>query len=444
MVSRVSAVGLVVSMCLVVSFAVGAPPRGGAKSSPRAGAGNSGNARGANQHGKSLGGDWSSRTHGGPQFGNQSGRQPREGGSSFPGAAGNRNPNASAGEKGDALTARNRNNPQATGAQGATAGAAVEKRNTPNATGAQGAAAGAAAVNRNAPNATVAQGAAAGAAAVNRNAPNATDAQGAAAGAAAANRNNPQYTGAQGAAAGAAVANRNAPQYSGAEGAAAGYAAVRNEAYHPNMYGADWYTNHPAAWAAPGVAAGAAWVPATWGAVAAHAGYANAQPISYNYGVNVTAQNGNVMMGDQNLGTVQEFGQQAADLAQTGTNAETSDDDQWLPLGVYAMVRNEQQHPQLILQLSINKNGIIRGNYTDEATDHTLPIHGAAEKTTQRAAWTVGDNQNTVMEAGLNDLTGSEAPALIHKADKTEHWLLIRLEHPADGNGDTSATPAEK
>ena len=97
------------------------------------------------------------------------------------------------------------------------------------------------------------------------------------------------------------------------------------------------------------------------------------------------------------------------------------------------MVRNEKQHPQLILQLAINKDGIIRGNYTDEVTDHTLPVHGAVDKDTQRAAWTVGGNQTTVMEAGINDLTGSEASALIHKKCKTEHWLLVRIEHPKDG-----------
>jgi hypothetical protein len=104
---------------------------------------------------------------------------------------------------------------------------------------------------------------------------------------------------------------------------------------------------------------------------------------------------------------------------------------------VFAMVRNEQQHPQLILQLAVNQAGALRGNYTDEVTEHTLPIHGAADKKTQRAAWTVGDNKQTVMEAGLSDLTDGEAPALVHKNGKTDHWVLVRLEQPqqaADGS----------
>ena len=282
----------------------------------------------------------------------------------------------------------------------------------------------------NSPQASGAQGAAAGAAAANRNSPQATGAQGAAAGAAAANRNSPQVSGAEGAAAGAAAANRNEPAVSGADGAAAGYAAVRNSFNHPNVYGQQWYGDHPGAWSASSWTAGAAWAPSTWAAVASNCGYGNAAPTSYNYGVNVTSQDGNVSVDGQNVGTNEEFSQQAADLASTGADAETSDADKWLPLGVFAMVRNEKQHPQLIMQLAINKQGILRGNYTDELTDHTLPIHGAADKQTQRAAWTVGDNKQTVMEAGLSDLTDGEAPALIHKNGKTDHWILIRLEQP--------------
>ena len=149
------------------------------------------------------------------------------------------------------------------------------------------------------------------------------------------------------------------------------------------------------------------------------------------------------MVDGQNVGTTAEFSQQAADLAATGTDSQVSDTDEWLPLGVFAMVRNEQQHPQLILQLAINKAGILRGNYTDELTDHTLPIHGAADKHTQRAAWTVGGNKSTVMEAELSDLTDGEAPALIHKNGKTDHWILVRLEtpneDPNEGNGSGAA-----
>ncbi len=135
-----------------------------------------------------------------------------------------------------------------------------------------------------------------------------------------------------------------------------------------------------------------------------------------------------MLLDGQNVGTAEEFSQQASDLAEAGADATVSDSDKWMPLGVFAMVRNDKQHPQLILQLAINKQGVLRGNYTDEVTDHTLPIRGAVDQQTQRAAWIVGDNRNSVMEAGVNNLTQGETRALLHKNGKTERWLLVSPE----------------
>lgn len=349
----------------------------------------------------------------------------------------NRNQPQASGAEGAAAGAAhsNRNSPQASGAEGAAAGAAAANRNNPKYSGAQGAAAGAAASNRNNPQYSGAQGAAAGAAAANRNNPQYSGAQGAAAGAAAANRNNPQYSGAQGAAVGAAVANNNSPQYSGAAGAAAGYAAVRNNVDHPGMYSQQWYGEHQGAFAPVGWTNQAAWVAPNWGAVASQCNYdIDTTPISYNYGNNVTCVNNNVLVNGQPAGTAEEFSQEADELAEQGSAANASPNDKWLPLGVFALVRNEHQHPQLIMQLAVNQQGIVRGNYTDEVTDSTLPVHGAIDKKTQRAAWTVGNNKYSVMEAGLNNLTQSEAPALIHKNGTTQKWLLVRLSQASQGD----------
>jgi len=356
------------------------------------------------RRGGSPGGAWSQRTH-------QSG----QGGVEHKGAAaaGDRNRNA-----------------QPSGAQGAAAGAAAANRRGPQANGAQGAAAGAAAANRRGPQASGAEGAAAGAAAANRNNPKYSGAQGAAAGAAAANRNQPAASGAAGVAAGAAAANRNQPGVSGAAGAAAGSAAVRNSFDNHGLYNDRWYGDHAGAWNAGRWATGGAWTAAPLAAVGAYYGAA-AAPVYYNYGTSPNYQNGQIMMGDQNLGTPQQFSQQAADLASAGAAAQPDDGDEWMPLGVFAMVRNEQQHPQLILQMAVNKQGILRGNYTDEVSDTTLPIAGSVDPKTQRAAWTVGDNKNSVMEAGMSNLASGEAPALIHKNGKTDHWLLVRLDQPA-------------
>lgn len=254
------------------------------------------------------------------------------------------------------------------------------------------------------------------------------------------NPNQPQRSGAEDAAAGAAVANRNQPQFSGAEGAAAGSAAVRNNYEHNGVYGNDWYGVHTTAWAPTAWVAGSAWTPTSYATVAGYCGYPAKAPVSYNYGNNVTCTNGNVSVNGQPVGTAEEFSQQADALAQTGASAQPAATDKWMPLGVFALVRDETQHPHLIMQMAINNQGILRGNYTDEVTDNTQPIQGAVDPKTQRAAWTVGDNTTTVMEAGLSNLTQGEAPALIHKNGKTDRWLLVRLDQPGQGAG--GAAPA--
>jgi len=138
---------------------------------------------------------------------------------------------------------------------------------------------------------------------------------------------------------------------------------------HPNVYNADCMPLIPEPglrrrW--PPVPSGR---PRIWAAVAAHCNYANSTPVNYGYGDNVTYQNGTVFVDGQSVGTGEEFSQQAADLALAGHNAEAADSDEWLPLGVFALVRNEDQHPQITLQMAINQNGVLRGNYTDVVSD---------------------------------------------------------------------------
>ena len=391
------------------------------------------------------GGSWSAPSHHGgqshtPHNYSQGQGQRGESGKAAGESAFNRNASQSpeSNKAAGATAEKRRNESTASGAQGAAAGAAAANRRRPQASGAEDAAAGAAAANRNAPKASGAEGAAAGAALANRNAPQVTGAAGAAAGAAVANRNAPKVSGAEGAAAGAAVANRNAPAVSGAAGAVAGSAAVRSSFNNHDLFSQQWYGSNQGAWAPARWAQGTAWTPTAWQNVSTYVGAASA-PSWYDYGANVNCVNGTVTLNNQPIGTAEEFSQQAASLAQTGADANVQASDEWMPLGIFAMVRNEQQHPQMIFQFAINKQGIVRGNFTDEVTEHTQPIQGAADPKTQRMAWTVGDHTTAVMEAGLSNLADGEAPALIHKNGKTDHWLLVRLQQPDPG---ANAAPA--
>ena len=315
-----------------------------------------------------------------------------------------------------------------------------------NASGDQGAAAGAAYSNRNSPDASGAQGAAAGAGYANRNSPDASGAQGAAAGAGYSNRNSPDASGAQGAAAGAAAANRNSPDYSGAQGAAVGYAAgfsnvspsarygsataVRGNFTNYGMYGADWNTDHPGAWAAAGWGANDAWRAATWNSAGAWCGYTSAAPIYYDYGNTITYQDNEVYVNGQDSGSSSQYYDQAAALATTGTQAEAPSDGDWLPFGVFAFSKEGADTSNVTIQLAVNKQGVIRGNSTETSNQKTETVSGSVDKETQRVAFTIGSVTTTVVETGLYNLTKDEAPALVHFGqDRTEQWLLVRLKN---------------
>ena len=138
-------------------------------------------------------------------------------------------------------------------------------------------------------------------------------------------------------------------------------------------------------------------------------------------------QNDSVFVDGQDVGSARQYYQQAADLAKVGEEA-VSDDDQWLPLGVFAITNDRHTDADLVLQLAVNKAGVIRGNFVASQTDQTLPVQGSIDKKTQRAAWTIGDNKQNVFETGVLNLTKDEVPALVHRGDdKAEQWTLVRL-----------------
>ncbi len=208
---------------------------------------------------------------------------------------------------------------------------------------------------------------------------------------------------------------------------------------HWGFYNQDWYARYPGAWHAAAWPAGAAWRTYAWRDVAPYCGYAEAQPLYYNYGNNVTYADGNVYVNGQHAGTGEQYYEQASNLASTGASAQASADGDWLPLGVFALTKSDEDKSDVSIQLAVNKQGVIRGNSTDTATNKNQVIQGSVDKQTQRVAFTVGDNSANVVETGLYNLTKDEAPCLIHFGkDKTEQWLLVRMEKPSAANASTN------
>ncbi len=210
-----------------------------------------------------------------------------------------------------------------------------------------------------------------------------------------------------------------------------------------HFFTAGWINNHHWGWCpwgwTPFAWADAIWAPCLWIDLAPWIEFAG-PPVYYNYGDNITIQNDYVYYGSQPVETTQQYYQSAYDLSSTGTQ-DPPNDAKWLPLGVFGLMPQGQTVPQMVFQLAVDKSGTIRGNYYDQVSDTTLPVHGAVDKKNQRVAWQVGDNKNLVVETGLYNLTKDESPALVHfGASSTVQETLVRINKPTQG--DAAAKPA--
>ncbi len=201
---------------------------------------------------------------------------------------------------------------------------------------------------------------------------------------------------------------------------------------HWNYFRPGWYARYPGCWW-PGkwAIATSAWATVTWAVAGSYCG-CTSDPIYYDYSQNVTYDQGTVYYGDQPVATAQQYFDEALHLADNGQN---TTDEQWLPLGVFAVVAEGQTATDKLVQLAVNKDGVIRGNYQDLLSDKITPIIGSVDKETQRVAMKIEGNNLLVAETGLYNLTNDEVPVLLQFGpDQQENRTLIRLnEEEAEG-----------
>src|SRR5262249_32516415 len=101
-------------------------------------------------------------------------------------------------------------------------------------------------------------------------------------------------------------------------------------------------------------------------------------------------------------------------------------------LGVFALMQEDETSSNDVLQLAINQDGVIHGNFYEALLESTSPVYGAVNKQTQRAAWSISNNKTTVYETKIYNLTKPETPILVHfEKQRTQQWLLVRLKKPA-------------
>jgi hypothetical protein len=212
------------------------------------------------------------------------------------------------------------------------------------------------------------------------------------------------------------------------------------------FHGGWWGGRYPGwcPWGRPGFGRWHWWAPCTVGAigsffVGAAWGSAWSQPLYYSYGDTggVYYENNVVYVDGAEYATGEEYYQEAQTIS---TNVPEYTDDQgqdmdWLPLGVWVVTQEDVAESDRLIQLAVNKEGVIAGNYWNENSEVSVPLAGSVDKETQRAAWSPTDEKNReiVMETGIYNLTEETTQALLHYGpDRTEQVLLVRLEQPSD------------
>ncbi|MBX9571055.1 MAG: hypothetical protein K2X77_19320 [Candidatus Obscuribacterales bacterium] len=267
-----------------------------------------------------------------------------------------------------------------------------------------------------------------------------------------------------------------------------GYGGYGYHGYHPydNGYVHGWaasnayhgYWGYPGAWGCPGWSEATMWTCMGLSSLTAFLGLgmmgaelassknnnnANTNTIIYPVS-NVTYQGDTVYVNGSPSGTPAQYYSQAQQLASQGISsdpnsyppvapdltgstvtatASTSAQGKWAPLGVFSLAEPGQTQSNMLIQLAINPQGQVRGNYMNQLTNEKSQIYGQLDKKTQRISWTIGENNTTVFDTSLAALTKDDSQILVHYGpNNTQNMALIRLQQPANNNTTASTPPS--
>jgi hypothetical protein len=202
------------------------------------------------------------------------------------------------------------------------------------------------------------------------------------------------------------------------------------------LFDDDWWEHHH--WGGGPVLVSSPWWwwrPAEWSSVNVFIGGGWTEPVVYDYGTDVLYDDSAVYLRGEYVGSPVEYSRQVVELASPAVapiaQAPLVEED-WQPLGVWALVQEDQGDAVMFFQLSVDRQGIISGAYSNVVSGEELPIVGRVDRATQRAAWHIGDQKEKVFEAGMSNLTQDQASCLVHVSPgEMQTWLLVRMPDPS-------------
>lgn len=204
-----------------------------------------------------------------------------------------------------------------------------------------------------------------------------------------------------------------------------------------------WYANHPQAWQYTHPHADA-WAVATLGTAAAWLGVAAATDGGYAadsgtvYTADTTDDTGTDEQTDSDVSAAQQAGAYPApnpwapgSVARRNNAAAAGN---FLPLGVFALAPQNEKDASALLQLALDRQGNVYGNYYDVLSGRDQPISGKVDGTTQKATFFVVPAGNVSFHTTLASLTQPTGSIQLQFQDgRTRQWTLARFQDPATG-----------
>ena len=181
---------------------------------------------------------------------------------------------------------------------------------------------------------------------------------------------------------------------------------------------ADWYAAHPAAWQNTHPHADA-WAVASAAGVAAWLGW-GAQP-AYNTSNTVVYQE---IPAEESDSSEDVYANQS-DSAETDS---TDDNSDWLALGVYSVLSNSGEPTSRLLQLTVNRQGELRGVLYDSITDSSQNLSGRVDESTQVAQWSLDSNPQITFRANLSQLTQPTGTIEVTQPAGQQKWRIARQQ----------------
>lgn len=114
------------------------------------------------------------------------------------------------------------------------------------------------------------------------------------------------------------------------------------------------------------------------------------------------------------------------------TSYGASDDDSWLPLGVFVLSPSSTQidNSSAVIQLAVNKQGEMDGTFYFPSIDKAYDVAGVVDQQNQLVTIQLSDDPNSpLMTTGLYNLTQAETPIRMDfPGGITQTWVLTRLQ----------------